>query len=179
MGKPRSGLPPKQELFCKEYLVDLNGTQAAIRAGYSPKCACEQASELLRKPQIYARVQELMNKRSSKMEINSDTVLQEILRLARVDLSEAYDKDGKLLHPKDMPEDVRRAISAIEVFEEHDGVGKDRKYIGETMKVKFWDKTKALELLGKHLKLFTDKIEHSHRVTLEDLVTGSHKGDEV
>lgn len=170
-----SQLTPKQEMFCREYVVDLNGKQAAIRTGYSKKTAEVQASHLLSKPKVKAFVDELIKKRASKMEITADLVLGEILRLARVDLSQAYDDAGNLLHPKQMPEDVRRAISSIEVFEEHEGVGRDRKYIGDTTKVKFWDKTKALELLGKNLKLFTDKLEHSGKVTLEDLLDESGK----
>ena len=65
-----------------------------------------------------------------------------------------------------MPEALRLAISSIEVFEEFEGSGKDRVYIGDTKKLKIWDKVKALELLGKHLKLFTEKLELSGKVEL-------------
>ena len=101
-------------MFCKEYLIDLNATQAAIRAGYSEKTASETGSENLRKPRIVEKIQELMSKRAQKVEISSETVLNGILDV--IDRNKEID-----------------------------------------------DKTvlKGYELLGKHLKLFTDKVEHS------------------
>lgn len=155
-----SKLNPKQERFCLEYIVDLNATQAAIRSGYSVKSAKAIGSEHLTKPDIQARIEELKGAREKRTEITADTVLQELLLLAKVDLSRAYGDDGKLLPIKQIPEDVRRAIAGIEVFEEYEGHGKDKEYVGDTVKVKFWDKTRSLEMLGRHLKLFTDVIKH-------------------
>lgn len=167
-------LTPQQLRFCQEYIIDLNGRQAAIRAGYSEKTAQEQSSRALSNVKVADKVQELMNKRSERTAITADVILNELLRLARVDIAGAYDQIGNLLPVHLMPEDVRRAISSIDVFEEHEGVGREREYVGDTKKLKFYDKTKALELLGRHLKLFTDKIEHSGKVTLEDMLSGSH-----
>jgi phage terminase small subunit len=163
MGKTsNTDLNDKQERFCREYVKDLNGTQAAIRAGYSTKTAREQASQLLTKLHIQARVKELQAKVVNKLEITSEMILQEILLLARCDLSKAYDSSGNLLPIHEIPEDVRRAMSAYEPTE----YGR---------KAKFYDKTRALELLGKHLKLFTDQIDHKHRVTLGELIDESMK----
>ena len=61
----------------------------------------------------------------------------------------------------EIPEEIRRAISGLETFEEFEGFGKDREKIGDTKKLKFWDKPRALELLGKHLGLFVDKVDHT------------------
>lgn len=157
-----SKLTPKQEAFVKEYLIDLNGTAAAKRAGYtgSDNVLANTAHNLLRNPKVAAVIQEAMDKRSERTEITADVVLKELLLIARADLSQAYADNGKLLPIKQIPEDVRRAIAGIKVFEEFEGMGKDRIQIGEVREVKFWDKPKALELLGRHLKLFTDKIEH-------------------
>lgn len=152
-------LTAKQRAFCQEYLVDLNATQAAIRAGYSPRTARQVGAENLSKPDIQAELTKLMEERAQRVEIDADTVLRELLRLARVDLSAAFNDNGSLKPVRDMPEDVRRAISGVDVFEEFQGRGEDRAMIGYTKKLRFWDKTKALELLGRHLKLFSDKIE--------------------
>ena len=159
-------LSPKQLVFCQEYIIDLDGAKAARRAGYSAKTAPAIANTLLKKPQVREKVDELKGARSERTEITSDIILKELLCLARVDLSGAYDKTtGKLLAVHDMPEEVRRAIASIDVFEEYEGAGREREYVCDTKKVKFYDKTRALELLGKHLRLFADKVEVVGNVT--------------
>jgi phage terminase small subunit len=168
-------LAPKQARFVDEYPIDVNAKAAAIRAGYSPKTAQEQGSRLLSNVKIRQAIDERILARSKRTEITADTVLRELLRLARVDIGEAFKPDGSLKSIHDMPEDVRRAIAGVEVDELFHGHGQDREQIGYTRKVKFWDKTRALELLGRHLKLFVDKIEVEGRVTLEDLVLGTKK----
>ena len=97
----------------------------------------------------------------------------ELRNLCAVDIRKAYDKDGKLLPPSDWPDELAAAIASVETFEEYDGSGKDREYIGDTQKLKLWDKLKSLELLGKNLKMFIDRHEVTGKVTLEDLVNGS------
>lgn len=167
-------LTPKQEAFCLEYIKDLNATQAAIRAGYSEKTATAIAAENLTKPNVAARVEELMKERSKRTEITADLILGELLKLATVDLGKAFDASGTILPINEMPEEVRKAISGIEVNELF-GRGDDSdQVIGFTKKVRFWDKPKSLELLGKHLKLFKEQIEHSGKITLEDLLTGTN-----
>jgi phage terminase small subunit len=154
-------LTAKQQAFCLEYLVDLNATQAAIRAGYSPRTARQAGAENMTKPVIQAFVLKLMQERSKRVEITADTVLRELLKLAMVDIGEAFNEDGGLKPIHDMPADVRRAIAGVDVFAEFEGRGEEREQVGTTKKIRFWDKTKALEMLGRHLKLFTDKLEHS------------------
>ena len=159
MAKREGKLTPQQERFCQEYIIDLNASQAAIRAGYSEKSARSQASEILTRPNITERLQELLDQRSKRTAITADRVLHELLRIATVDVSEAFDEMGQLKPLKDIPEDVRRAIAGLEVSEIFDGQGDQKHAIGLTKKVKFLDKPRALELLGRHLKLFTDKVE--------------------
>jgi len=154
-------LSPKALQFCAEYLIDLNGTQAAIRAGYSAKTARQQAADLLAKPDIAEEIARLAKAREKRTEITADTVLRELLTIARVDIAEAFNDDGSLKAIKDMPEDVRRAIAGVDVYQEYAGRGESREAIGETKKLRFWDKNKALELLGKHLRLFIERQEHS------------------
>ena len=109
----------------------------------------------------------------SSNEFLIQTVRSELKALATVDLREAYDEQGKLKAPKDWPKSLAKVIASVESFEEYSGSGKDREYIGDTRKLKLWDKLKALELLGKNLSMFVDKHEITGRVTLEDLVNAS------
>lgn len=169
-------LNAQQAFFVLEYLKDLNATQAAIRAGYckkSPSNAGKVGPAMVNTPHIAAAIQEQMDKRAARLEISADVILRELLFIARADLAQAYTKEGKLKSIHDIPEETRRAMAGVKVYEEFDGFGKDRFQCGETIEVKFWDKPKALELLGKHLKLFTDV--HEVHGSLEDLVAGSNQ----
>lgn len=156
--KPTS-LNPQQERFCQEYLKDLNATQAAIRSKYSEKTAHSQGPRLLDHVGVRARIQELMDARAKRVEVTTDFVLGELLKLASVDLSKAYDEMGSLLPIHEIPKETRMAIAGIETIVDQDG--------GVTKKIKLWDKPRSLELLGKNLKLFTDKVEHSGKIDLE------------
>lgn len=147
-------LTAKQRAFCREYLVDLNATQAAIRAGYSENSATEIGFENLSKPHIHREVQRMMNERAERVEVTADMVLRELIGIATVDLSEAFDEFGALKPIKDIPKNVRKAIAGIETLQIGDGAG-------TVKKVRFWDKNKSLEMLGRHLKLFVDKVEHT------------------
>lgn len=174
----RVPLGVKQARFVEEYLKDLNGTQAAIRAGYSPRTAESQGSRLLNNAKVRRVVDEALERRASRVEVKSDDVLRELLRLSMTDIGQAFDEEGKLKKLHEMPEDVRRAIAGVEVEELFEGRGDSREHVGQVRKIKFWDKVKGLELLGKHLKLFTDRVEHSGTLTLEQLITGSYEPDE-
>ena len=110
-----SKLTSKQALFCKEYLIDLNATQAAIRAGYSKNTACAIGTENLRKPNIALSIQEAMAERSESTGITASYVLEGIKKLT------------------------------------------DTLLTGEDPKSAY----KGFELLGKHLTLFSDKIDHT------------------
>lgn len=152
-------LTAKQQRFVEEYLVDLNATQAAIRVGYSARTANEQGARLLANASIRAAVNEAKKAQAARVEVEADTVLRELLRIGTVDVSRAFAADGSLLPIHEMPEDVRRAVSAIEVTS-----------LGATVKVKFWSKVDALDKLGRHLKLFTDKVEHDVSENLAKLL---------
>jgi phage terminase small subunit len=150
----RPDLNPRQRRFVREYLIDLNATQAAIRAGYASKHADVAGSQLLGNPKIKAAVDAQKKRREEKLEIKADDVLRELLRVARSDIAELYDEDGQLKPVHEMPENARRAIAGLEVEEASERHGIIRK-------VKLWSKPQALEALGKHLKLFTDVVEVS------------------
>ena len=150
-------LTRKQQLFAKEYLLDLNGTQAAIRSGYSPKSAGEIGCENLMKPEIQQAVQNEMDKRAFRIEITIDKVAQELGLLAFQNAKDFYDDEGNLIPVHKLPDHVSRTISSIEVVTQKNG-----DEISEyTSKVKTCDKKGSLELLGRHLKMFTDNLNHS------------------
>ena len=155
-------LTPKQSLFVREYLVDLNATQAAIRAGYSEKTAGVIGQENLNKPYIKEAIQEAMDKRANKVEITADRVLEEIARLAFFDPRKFFNPDGSPIPIQDLDDNTAMALAGMDVMEEFEGSGSDRVFVGYTKKFKLTDKRASLELLGKHLKLFTDKTEISN-----------------
>lgn len=157
MAKKR-GLTPKQQMFVAEYLKDLNATQAVIRAGYSKRTAEVQGPRLLGNVRVAAAVQKAMDARSNRIEIKADAVLQEIAKLAFSDPGELFDARGRLRPIKDLPDHVRRSISSVEVVTSR-APGGEPEDVEHTAKIRFWDKRGSLELLGKHLKLFTDRIE--------------------
>ena len=141
--------------------MDLNAAQAAVRAGYSAKTAESCGPRLLRNAQVRKEVERLQEERAKRLDLTADDVLAELVRIARVDIGEAYDEKGRLRPLKDIPEDVRRAIAGVEVVELFEGAGEERVQSGELKKLKLWDKVKALELLAKHLGLLRDKVEVS------------------
>jgi len=143
-------LTPKQDRFCREYVIDLNGTQAAIRAGYSPRTADRLAYENLRKPEIQSRVSELAKKVDEKAEVNGERILRELLLMAHFDPSDVANKCSSPAEIALLPEHVRRAIAGWS-WDKH----------GNFI-LKFHDKLRALELLGKHRALWTERHEHKH-----------------
>lgn len=163
-------LTEKQKAFILEYLVDLNGTQAALRAGYKGESARRTASENLNNPIVAAEIQKHMDLRSEKVGVNSETVLRELLKIATSDVRRLFDSKGALLPPEKWPDDVASAVSSVEIEDLFEGFGDSRTQIGYTKKVKLWDKPKALELLGRHLKLYTDKVELKVDESLAELM---------
>lgn len=149
----------KHEAFALQFVIDLNGKQAAIRAGYSPKTAEVQASKLLRIPKVRARIDELKAKRAERVELKAENVIRELMRLGFSDLAEIFSKEGQLRAFRDIPEETRRAISSIKVKSHREPGDEDIEVW--TTEFKLWDKPASLGMLAKHLKLLTDKIEVS------------------
>lgn len=156
--RPRP-LTPREARFCEEYLVDLNATQAAIRAGYSARSARAHVGRLLTNEAIACRIAELRDARSTRVGVQADDVLRGLWQIAMLDIGEAFDASGALKPLVDMPEGVRRAIASIEIDELFNGRGGDRASVGVTRKVRFHDKIRALDLLGQHLGLWKAKVE--------------------
>ncbi len=147
-------LTPKQAAFVGEYLVDLNATQAAIRAGYSKRAARQMADENMSKPAIAEAIAAAKFERSRRTKISSDRVLQELACIAFFDIAKAFTPDGGLLPLDQMDEDTRRVLAGLEVNE----LFADGKHIGNLKKVKIADKLVALDKLARHLGLLSDRI---------------------
>jgi phage terminase small subunit len=152
-------LTPKQQRFVAEYLIDLNATQAALRAGYSERTAPQQGHENLRKPEIAAAVVAGKDKQLASADLTAVRVLEEYRRLAFIDLRSFFDEKGELKPPKEWSAEQGAALSSIEVLIKNAKAGDG---ITDTIhKLKLWDKTRALESLAKHFGLLIDKVEHS------------------
>ena len=139
----------KQERFVEEYLIDLNGTQAAIRAGYSPKTANEQASRMLANVNIRAHIKKAMAERSRRTGINQDRVLMELAKIGFVNISDVVDPETAKILPDAKEEDLA-CIQSIKVKPTEWGTERE---------VKMYDKKAALVDIGRHLGMFKDKLE--------------------
>lgn len=140
----------KQARFCEEYLIDLNATQAAIRAGYSPDTAGAIGAENLKKPQIQKAISKAMADRSRRTGVNGDRVVMELAKIAFVNAADVINADDATLKSTAAPEDLA-AIQSIKV--------KDLGEMGMEREIRMADKLKALELLGRHLGLFDDRLK--------------------
>ena len=146
-------LTPKQKRFIDEYLIDLNATQAAIRAGYSKKTACFIGYENLTKPQIKDALQEAQGNLSRRTQVSQERVIAELAAIAFSNIGDviSWGPDGVSVKSAD---ELSPEILASVADVSRSGV-KD----GGMVRVRLYDKLKALELLGKHLGLFTEKVE--------------------
>lgn len=136
-------------MFAREYLIDLNAKQAAIRAGYSPRTAEQQASRLLVNIKVAPLIAAGMRAREARVDVTADRVLRELARVAFADIGEAFAEDGSLLPVKQIPIDTRRALASID----SDELREDGAAVGMVRKVKLADKLRALEMLAKHTRV--------------------------
>lgn len=152
-------MTPKQALFVAEYRKDLNGTQAAIRAGYSEKSAASIAEELLRKPEIAESVAEKTQQQIEKADLSAVRVLEELRRLSFADIRSLFDTNGNLRPLHELTAEQAACIAGFEVLKKNAEAGDGK--VDVVHKVRVIDKTRSLEMLAKHFALLTEKIEHS------------------
>lgn len=157
-------LTPKQQRFVAEYLVDLNATQAAIRAGYSEKTAAAIGSENLTKPEIAAAIAEGKAKQLERAELSAARVLEEYRRLAFVDAAGYYYDNGNVKPLSELTVEQRSALASVEVITRNAKAGDDE--VDEIHKIRMWDKTKALDSLAKHFGLLNERVTHDGDITL-------------
>lgn len=142
-------LPPHYQNFVLEYLVDLNGPAALIRAGL-PAGATQSATNvkafrILRIPAVQVAISRLSQARLAKINVTGQNVIEAIAQIAFVDPRSMFDAEGNILPMKDWPEATARALSSLDVERDKDGT--------VVAKIRFWDKISALQMLAKHLNL--------------------------
>ena len=153
----RDKLTDKEDAFCREYVVDFNGTQAVIRAGYSKKNARQRASQLVSKVYIQERIAILKAELAKTTEISAERVLKEIHKTAFFNIKDAMEWDGGVLRLKsfeDLPDDITANISSMK--QNSDG----------SVEVKFYCKQKATDGLAKYFELYKDQVKSENAVTI-------------
>lgn len=151
-------LPRRQQIFVAEFMANGgNATKAAIVAGYSKATADSQASRLLKDVKVAAVVDAWTASVLSRKKVTAEGVLDELRKIAYRRPQKLFRPDGSLVPIGELDDDTASAIEGVEVRE----IKLDGMVIGHLKKIKLSSKVNALELLGKKLKLFTDKVEHS------------------
>lgn len=156
-------LNDKQRRFAQEYLIDLNATQAAIRAGYSAKTAKAQGARLLTHVDVQAAIQQAQDERAKRTEITADRVLQELARVGFANLGDFIRLTGDgdpAIDLSGLTRDQAAALSEVVTEDFVVGRGDDARDV-RRVKVKLHDKLGALEKLGKHLGMFVNRHELS------------------
>ncbi|HEP6279826.1 TPA: terminase small subunit [Burkholderia vietnamiensis] len=172
-------LTAKQQCFVNEYLIDLNATAAARRAGYSVKTADRIGPELLGKTWVAAAISAGKAERADRMKIDAAYVVQRLVEIDRMDVLDILTDDMALKPVSEWPMVWRQYLSGFDLAEMFDGTGDAREMVGIMKKIKWPDKVKNLELLGRHFGIFNDKLELSRpKVRVKDLTGRKKQGGE-
>lgn len=175
-------MTPKQEAFVREYLIDLNATQAAIRAGYSAKTAGQMGDENLKKPEIAAAIAAAMAERASRTEVTADRVVRELARIGFADMRKILKWTGNrtVMDIEEAEEtgeiEIRHAnlVTLFDSDELDDEIAACISEVSQTkegaLKVKLHDKQAALVTLARHLGMLNVKVEHSGAVDVNHKV---------
>lgn len=175
-------LTPKQRLFVAEYLIDLNATQAAIRAGYSADTAAQQGHENLRKPDIANAIFDAQQKRSERTQITQDMVLRELAKIGFADIRKAINWKSSLVEEEDNPEGGDVLVVKTIVTNNVELIGSDdidddtAAAISEIsqnatggIKLKMHDKKGALVDIGRHLGMFKDRLDLTANIQVQKI----------
>lgn len=163
-------LTPLQQRFVEEYLIDMNASQAAGRAGSKAKDLSVAGAEFLANPKVAAAIDAAKIKRSEKTEIDAAWVLRRLAAEAEADVGDLYDEGGRLLPVKDWPKIWRQGLVAgVKTVISEDGVA--------VIDVKLSDRVRRLELIGKHVKVnaFQDVVQHKGLEGLADRLARARK----
>lgn len=160
-------LNPKQSAFVDEYLIDLNATQAAIRAGYAKNNAHVTASRLLSNDKIKVELTKRKQLRAERTKVDADYVLHRLSEIDQMDIADILTDSGALKPVSGWPKVWRQYLSGMDVSEMFAGRGGKQELVGVLKKIKWPDKLKNLELIGKHVDVqaWKEKIEHEGEVT--------------
>ena len=152
----------KQIKFAREYFASgfKNAPECFVKAGYSPKGADANACHALKKQVVKDEIARLMKKQEKRINIKADDILFELITLAKSDIRDLFDADGKMKHPQQWPVELSRAVSSIKIEEitKWNAEKREHEHQGYARQIKLWDKVKSLELLGKYLKMWTEVV---------------------
>lgn len=152
-------LTAQQELFVKEYLIDLNATQAAIRAGYPPTTATNTATKMMKRGAVKDAIARAMAVRSRRTGINADRVLFELGRIIHTDGRNVFREDGSLKSPTEMDADDATAIEGVKTRRIVEMGGDGEMHQAEVQEVRLASKLTAIGLAMRHLGMFNDKLD--------------------
>lgn len=162
-----ANLTEKQQRFVDEYLIDLNATQAAIRAGYSVRTANEQGARLLANVSIQNNISKRMAERSRRTGVNQDHVVIELAKIAFINAADVIDPDDATIKEGATTDDTAAIQSVkVKVIPTKEGEGVERE-------IRLNDKLKALELLGRHLGMWDDRLDV--HVNIPVVISGEDK----
>ncbi len=170
-------LTPLQERFCQEYVIDLNATQAAIRAGYSKKTAYSQGQRLLKNVEVQGRITRHQKRLEVKTGVSAERVINELAKVAFANIKSVLSEGNEIKDISQLPDEIGAVVESIQSDIRHDS-GDSEGYT-EKVKVKFHSKLAALNDLGKHLGIFEKDNEQSKPITPQIVVFGNlSKGDD-
>ncbi|HBQ8743210.1 terminase small subunit [Raoultella ornithinolytica] len=172
-------LTAMQEAYAQEYTkCPENQTQAAINAGFSPNTAAVKASVMMRDERIQKRIAELMEERNKRLRVSADYVLLRLVEMVQMDVSDILDDDGGIKPVSQWPKVWRTSLSAMDINRIR-MAGKDGEDDIEStlQKVKWPDKVKLLELIGKHVDVmaFKERMEVNVNVTIADRMAAARR----
>ena len=146
-----SKLTPKQQRFIDEYLIDLNATQAAIRAGYSEKTAHSIGEENLKKPGIAQAVNSALEKRAKKTKIDAEWVINELQSMWNADISDIITSCGHVKPVQEWPPEWKKQLNGFEIAELWDRTEDTPMQVGDLKKLKWINRERIMEMTGKHV----------------------------
>ncbi|HBQ6408323.1 terminase small subunit [Klebsiella pneumoniae] len=168
-----------QEAYAQEYVkCPENQTQAAINAGFSPKSAHVKASTMMRDERIQKRIAELMEERNKRLRVSADYVLLRLVEIDQMDVIDILDDEGGLKPISQWPKVWRTSISAVDINRIRMAMKDDEGDIESTLqKIKWPDKVKNLELIGKHVDVnaFKERMEVNVNVTIADRMAAARR----
>ncbi|EJJ4169527.1 terminase small subunit [Salmonella enterica] len=164
-------LTAMQEAYAQEYTkCPENQTQAAINAGFSPNTAAVKASVMMRDERIQKRIAELMEERNKRLRVSADYVLLRLVEIDQMDVIDILNDDMSIKPVSEWPKVWRQYLTGFELADMFEGRGDEKELIGILKKIKWPDKVKNLELIGKHVDVnaFKERLEVSGTVTIAD-----------
>ncbi|EJV5394983.1 terminase small subunit [Salmonella enterica] len=164
-------LTAMQEAYAQEYTkCPENQTQAAINAGFSPNTAAVKASVMMRDERIQKRIAELMEERNKRLRVSADYVLLRLVEIDQTDVIDILNDDMSIKPVSEWPKVWRQYLTGFELADMFEGRGDEKELVGILKKIKWPDKVKNLELIGKHVDVnaFKERLEVSGTVTIAD-----------